>query len=153
MLLNRIYKGMPLSGRFSVVRVLLIGLVTMLVAVFIFISGKTANSATGGCTTTSGQPLASPDGAFSAIVRKNGCEAGYAFTSTANFIVEVTSQTNSTQHITVFSTEDSGYSSQRPVISWVAPESLQITALSQADVGVQRTVYSTVKISYKFTGS
>lgn len=150
-LLVDVYKGMALSGRFSVARVLLIGSVTLLVAAAFVFGGKTANSASGGCTTKSAQPLVSPDGAFSAIVKQNACEAGYAFTGTANYVVEVVSQTDSTKHMLVFSTEDSGYSDQRPVLNWLAPESLQIRALSPADVGVQKTVYSTVKISYKFT--
>ncbi len=153
MLLDRIRKGLALRDPFSVLRVILIGSVTLLVAAFVFLRGEIATSASGGCTTKSGLPLVSPDGAFSAIVRENGCEAGYAFTGTANFVVDVTSQTDSAHYITVFATEDSGYSDQRPVITWVAPENLHITALSQADAGVQRTVYSTVKISYKFTGS
>ena len=134
-------------------RALLIGSFTSLAAAFMFVSVKAADPPSGGCMTTSGKPLVSPDGAFSAIVRENACESGYAFTATANFTVDVISQSDSTKHALVFSTDDHGASNERPLLSWLAPKRLQITALSQVGVGLHKTAFSTVTITYSFTDS
>ena len=104
-----------------------------------------------GCHRLTIDTLASPDGAWVALVQEDTCIGDFPFTTGVTDTVQLVRRGKQpSSDNDVFAIEEHGRPENRPLLQWLSPKKLQISVPNKALIGLQKSNYAGVEIVIKY---